>query len=374
LGDHARKFKGPPSLEVVRERFPNYNFELATDSVEYLKDRFLKKLKFRMGQQACFDLSTILAQQGDELDDIDGLFLEQARRLAQILPTSSVARFSDMESRIEQYETGEDLDLGIRMGIPQFDALTQGIQPHEFVSIAGWQGTGKSTLCGWILFNAWLQDKTSLMISLEMESPALFRKWDTMLTNFEYRALKSRSLSAEQLERWRMKAKMVKERKSDIIVKDDVRSCTPDYVYGQIIRYEPDIVAVDYISLMETARSQGGSQMWEKVTYLTQSLKQIARTTGTPIIGVAQTNINSADGGARLDNISYSRSIGQDSDIVLGLHQDEEMKENKQMTVRMLKNRDGATMDVDLFWNMDRMMFGEWDDMYKFRKDVPNEN
>jgi replicative DNA helicase len=366
--DHARKFKGAPSLQVIRSQpeFENYNFELATDSLEYLKDAFIKLVKKRFAITSLQDLAQEVAK--GNVEDFDGMFLETSRKLAQLMPSAELARFSDMEKRIDEYETGERVDLGIRMGIPAFDKLTFGIQPHEFVTISGWQGTGKSTLSGWIVYNAWMQDRTSLVVSLEMEAPALMRKWDTMLTNFEYNQLKAGTLSAEDLENWRLKAKQMKEKKADIIVKDDVRHCTPDYVYAQIVRYEPDLVVVDYISLMETARSQGGTQMWEKVTYLTQALKQIARTTGTPIIGVAQTNINSAQGGARLDNISYSRSIGQDSDIVIGLNQDDEMKENKQMEVRLLKNRDGATCETDMFWDMSRMKFGDWNETSLYRR------
>jgi len=369
--DHARKYRGAPSLQVIRanESFQNYNFELATDSLEFLKDEFVKLVKRRFAITTLQDLAEEVNKAKSE--DIDGMFLEASRQLAQLMPTPDVARFSDMEKRIDLYEIGDKAQNGIRMGIPAFDKLTFGIQPHEFVTISGWQGTGKSTLLGWIFYNAWMQDKLSLMISLEMEAPALMRKWDTMLNNFEYNHLKAGTLPPEDLERWRLKAKEMKDKSADIIVKDDVRHCTADYVYAQIVRYEPDLVAVDYISLMETAKSQGGTQMWEKVTYLTQALKQIARTTGTPIIGVAQTNINSAQGGARLDNISYSRSIGQDSDIVIGLNQDDEMKENKQMEVRLLKNRDGATCETEMFWDMAHMRFGDWSEtsLYRHREE-----
>lgn len=361
ISAHLRKYKGAPSMQVLREKFTNYNFETTTDSLDYLKDKFVAQVKRNFAHKSLIDLA-------ERLDDenIEGHFLNEARHLAQIMPTNKAYRFSDIDKRIEQYELGENKNKGIKMGIPEFDRLTLGIQPHEYISIVGWQGTGKSTLTQWIIFNAWMQDKTAMVISLEMEWAALMRKWDTMLTNFEYHALKAHELEPADLELWRTKAEKVRDKKCDIIVKDDVRSCTPDFVFAEASRYQPDILAIDYVSLMETSRS-AGNQMWEKITYLTQSLKQVARTTGIPIIGVAQTNINSAEGGAKLDNIAYSRSIGQDSDIVLGLKQDDDMKENKQMTVRMLKNRDGATAEADLLWDMDRMKFSPWNEVEFFK-------
>ena len=94
--------------------------------------------------------------------------------------------------------------------------------------------------------------------------------------------------------------------------------------------------------------------------YLTQNLKQLSRSLKIPIIGVAQTNRESATGGAKLENIAWSVAIIQDSDIVLGLHQDQEMKDEKMMELRMLKNRDGQTLDVNLKWDMSRMKFSQW--------------
>src|SRR5690606_12916251 len=100
--------------------------------------------------------------------------------------------------------------------------------------------------------------------------------------------------------------------------------------------------------------------MWEKITYITGGLKQVARTLRIPIIAIAQTNKESYDSGADLSNIAYSRSIGQDSDLVFGLHQSTEMRENDKMEIRMLKNRDGARCTTEMKWKMSTMEFREW--------------
>jgi replicative DNA helicase len=364
LSEHTRKYKGSPSLEVIRERFPGHNFESTSDSVSYLRERFIRHTKQRFARESLVEIAKQL-DDPDVADEVDSILLGEARRLSMLVPTSEVTKFSDIHKRIERYELGADQNVGIKMGIPEFDKVTLGIQPHEFVAVVGWQGLGKSTLTQWMLFNAYMQGKTAMIISLEMEASALMRKWDTMLTHFRYSDLKSHELSPQDLENWRIKADEVKARQCDIIVKDQVMDCTPDFVYAETMRWKPDIVAVDYISLMDASRTSG-NQMWERLTHLTRQLKQIARSSGVPIIGVAQTNIASADGGAKLDNIAYSRSIGQDADIVIGLHQDDEMKANNKMTARLLKNRDGSTVVSDLVWNMDRMKFSKWSDVEYF--------
>lgn len=357
MSGHARKYRQAPGFATIRKQFPNHNFELTEDAQDYLKDQFIKQVKTRYVITALRDLADII--DNGSRNDIDQLFHEKSRELSTIVPSSELHKFSNMKERIEQYLANEEAEVGIKMGIPEFDNLTQGIQPHEYVTIAGWQGTGKSTLAQWILFNAWVQGKTPMYISLEMEAKALLRKWDTMAVNFEYDKLKSHNLTPEELLKWEAVAESAAARQNDIIVLDDVRDCSVDRVSAEISRWRPDILCIDYITLMDINRS-AGNQMWEKVTYITQALKQIARTSKVPIIGVAQTNIGSAEAGAKLENISYSRSIGQDSDLVLGLYSNDEMRKEKQMEVRMLKNRDGMTKESMLKWDMSRMKFGPW--------------
>lgn len=357
--NHVRKYKTPPSFDTVKEKFDGFSFVTTTDSLEFITDKFIRNVKRIAVTNACRDIAGLIDD--DQIDDIDTTFLEKAREVTQGIPsTARVARFSDMMSRISQYRdrVEEGTAQGIPMGIPQFDALTFGIQSHEFISIVGWQGTGKSTLLQWIFFNAYLAGATPMLISLEMESENLYRKWDTMAVNFEYMALKAAELDEGSINKWEQFAEKAAQAKNDIIVIDDLSKCTVETIYAETVKYKPDIVGIDYISLMQAPRSYGA--LWEKVTYLSQGLKQNARSLKIPVYGVAQTNIASADDGAKLENIAYSRSIGQDSDIILGLNQSDEMRNQKQMEVRMLKNRDGSRTTSKIFWDMDRMNFRQW--------------
>ncbi len=366
MTDHFRRYKTSPSLDVVKEEFPNHLFETESDTLQFLKDEFLKVVKRRYAMQAIWDLAEAVDDK-ELVGDIDSLFLEKSRELAQIVPVTQLSKFSDMDKRILAYESGEEVYDGIQMGIPDFDFLTSGIQPHEYVTISGFSGTGKSTLAQWMLFNAYMQGKTPMYISLEMEAKALLRKWDTMAMNFEYQRLKRQRLSEEDLARYKEKATAVRDAANDIIILDDVAGCTVDRVYAELTRYQPDILCIDYITLMDTPRSAGGTQMWEKVVTLTRQLKQTSRTLGIPIIGVAQTNRSGYQTGAQLDNIAFSQGIVNDSDIILGLGApDEESKKNNKMTVRLLKNRDGRVEETNLLWKMETMEFGPWKDAYAF--------
>jgi replicative DNA helicase len=365
IAEHARRYKQAPSFQNVRDHFPDHNFEICDEAFDYLLDQFKIQVKRRHAINAVRDLADAI-DQPEQVANIDTLFLEKSRELASLVPSAKLHKFSNMEDRILEYETSDGDDkTGIDMGIPALDNITLGIQPHEYVTVMGWTGTGKSTLAQWMLFNAWAKGKTPMLISLEMDAKALFRKWDTMLMNFEYHNLKSHELRDDDIAKWKERAKSVKDHPNDIIVMDDIREFTVDRAYAELIRWNPDILCIDYITLMSTSRS-AGKQTWEKIQYLTNNLKQIARTTGIPIIGIAQTNRLSADAGAELDNVAFGMSIIQDSDMVLGLYRNDEMRENKQMTVKLLKNRDGMTQNTDLYWDMNTMDFRPWSEKFLF--------
>jgi len=361
---HFRRYKVSPTLQTIKEKFPEHLFEISQDSLDYLKDELINSIKRRAAMDALYDLAESI-DDPEQIPIIDYLFLEKARELTQLSPGSIYSSFKDMDKRIEEYEKGDIFNQGIEMGIPEIDFLTSGIQPHEYITIAGYSGTGKSTLAQYVLHNSYMQGKTPMYISLEMEAKALFRKWDTMTVNFEYNRLKRGTLHQNDIDRWREAAEIIRAGENDMIVLDDVRGCTVDRVYAELTRHNPDLLCIDYISLMDTTKSQG-TQLWEKVTNITQQLKQISRSLKIPIIGVAQTNRSGYNDGARMDNMAFSQSIVNDSDIILGLHQDEEMKESKKMELRLLKNRDGQTAECNLLWKMKTMEFKPWTETYAF--------
>jgi replicative DNA helicase len=366
--DHLRKYRGIASHDAVQKKFPKFMWEFTTDTLDYLIDEFISAIKRRETITMLRDLATAV-DDPVRVKRLDEEALEMARKLAMFVPSSKAERFSDMTRRIDDYRrkalTGDA--WGIKMNIPTFDRLTFGLQPHEFIAVIGYQGTGKSSLLEYLAFQAYLQDKTTLFISLEMEAEALYRRFDTMALHFNYDHLKGLELTDEEIEHWEKVAETAASHKHerDIIVLDDLGRASVEKVYAEIARYKPDVCMVDYLSLMSAPTTAG--QGWERIGEITKGLKVNARSLKTPIVAAAQTNRDSAKTGPELDNIAFASSIGMDTDIILGLHQDDEMREADRMEVRMLKNRDGNTGKVRMEWNMKNRQFREVSDLDEFR-------
>lgn len=361
LLDHQRRYRTPPSLAAVKHDQPKFEWFHVEDPLDYLLDKFVVLAKWRLAQ----DMVVELARACDDparAQKIDQEFLDVSRRLATLVPSTEVRHFkAEMGRRIDGYERAveEGVKPGIPFGFPWLDAKTGGIQPHEFVTVAGFSGLGKSTFLIATAFNAFMQDYTPLYVSLEMEASMLMRKWDAMAAGLDYTKLKQLRLPPEQIANWRKVKDEIARRAGEIPVIDSIRNCTPDDVYAAAVRRKPDLIVLDYITLMRSARPSRHASMWQTITEITQDLKQIARSLKIPILAAAQTNRSGAKDGAELDNIGFSSSIIMDSDIVLGLHADDEMRERRQMQVRLQKNRDGALGNFRCHWDHDQMLFRE---------------
>jgi replicative DNA helicase len=366
--DHFVAYKTSPSTLALNEMTlsiaPNFRPEIVQEPLEYVLDGFMGQARRRSAMIHVRNLAEAVDDPA-RASTIEDEFMAAAKDMSQMFVSSKVARFADVKSRIQLYheQKWNGGSKGILYGIPEIDNVTNGIQPHEYITVSGWSGTGKSTLMMFILFNAWLQGKTPLLFSLEMESEAIMRKFDTLKTNFSYNNLKRFDLSDEEMEKWECSVEDIERAKSDIIVIDDVGRCTAERVYSEMQRYRPDIVAIDYITLMETTRKTNAH--WEAVTQITRDLKMTARDLSIPIIGVAQTNAVS-DGEFKGSNIAYSKSIVRDSDVMFDLFCDDEMRAANKMQLRLVKNRDGRALNTELLWDVEHMKFKPWRDSMAF--------
>lgn len=372
LVEHYKKYKSAPSFDAVKEKFPEKRWEIVTDSLDFVKDKFLEQVIRRETIEATKDMIRIIDEDDPNNNSkLNEIFLDKANDLARIIPSSNVSRFSSMKKRIAAYrqakETGEK--PGIAFGIPKLDELTLGLQPHEYVSITGWTGLGKTTLALLLAINHYVDGRTPMFISLEMGAEEVYRKLDAMSVGLKQQALKGYILSPNELKKWEEYAEKVENAPNDIIVVD-VDFATVEKIYSETARWNPDVVFVDYLQLLITPKYL--KNIWEKFGYVSQMFKAQARQMKVPIYGLAQTNVESAQEGARLTNIAGSKDIGKHSDIVLGLHQDRDMKDSNKMNIRIEKNRGGPTGVIEMYWDQTNAFFRPWrseDDVY--RKDNP---
>jgi replicative DNA helicase len=375
---HWRMYGSPPSKDVVRMKYrelmqqrykegtlrkedvKDYVFEPAENAFNFYADEFLKLVYKRIGTDRLRNLAIVI-EDPSRVMHLTEEFLDAARMMAKLAPGTTMYRFSDMEHRINQYEIAkaEDRPPGIMTGFPTIDSLTHGFQPTQNIVIAAPTKHGKTTLTQAILFNAYLQGKTPMLFPLEMGAEQVYRNWDAMAAKISRRAIKSLSLLDTDVDHWRQVAKRAKEARGerDILVPPKCTNLTPDRVWAEVYRHEPELVAIDYVGLMATPKNLTG---YHAVNWNVDQIKHTAVETTIPHILVAQTNREGRSSGVTAETIGESYRISQTCDLMIGLWRDDEMKAENRMKLSVPAHRDGEEHPgVECHWEPDTMTFWE---------------
>ena len=346
--DFMSKHAQPPSMTIAREEFRDFKPLLTQDPLSWHVDQFIRRVKERLAIELVRGYHDCL-QDPAEIDEIELRALEMARELTEIVPSPKARRFSEGTARREDYARRKKKNIvhGVKIGIPSIDNLTLGLQPHELLIWGGGPGGGKTTALQYCAMQTYLNGATPLIISLEVDSEQILRKFDTMAAKVSYHALKALELNPEEEQKWtEILERAERDRmERDIIIIDDIKNCTVDKVAAQQIRYKPDVVAVDYLEEMKTPRNVQG---WEGVASNGRGLKQQARTTKTPYMTATQLN--------REGETAY-QSAQKIADILIVLiSPDEDEGVSDEIEFYLRKYRDGPSRkSVKMHWDLNFM-------------------
>lgn len=358
-----KTYRQPPTIDAFRKMHPRWDLPPVEDSLDYLIDNMRSTVTRRLVTQTMREVAELLRDDRKQWERADQILFDKAREVFREVPDRRASHYKDMEGRVGIYEARKDAgqtDTGMKIGIPSIDAETGGIQPHEMTVVLGFSGVGKSVLMQYISHSIYRGGGTVLFLSLEMSSEPIFRRFDSLETHIPVKSMKDFTLTEEEMRVWKENAEKVKlNPKGDIIVLDNLGQVSVSEVWRWAERYRPDIIVLDYVNLMKSTLPESAA-MWEKVTQITRELKRMAGTLQIPVLAAAQTNAEGATKGGDVTTVGYSRSIIQDSDVVLGIHRTDEMKANRQMEVRLAKNRDGKNVVVTMLWDLDYMRIEEW--------------
>jgi len=208
--------------------------------------------------------------------------------------------------------------------------------------------------------NCQLQNYRVLQFVTEMSEEIMRDRYEAVLfakcyKTLNYNAFKSGALSLE------VEKQYFEFLENDLPNFEPLIIATATGVMGvsaAIDKYKPDIVLIDSAYLMED--DQGAKDDWLRVAHITRDLKKLAKRTKIPIFINTQADKNtSKKTGPELGSIMYTQAIGQDSDNVLALYRDEIMINDREMGLKVLKQREGTLGKLTLNWDFDTMNFSE---------------
>jgi replicative DNA helicase len=100
----------------------------------------------------------------------------------------------------------------------EFDRLSLGMAPGEFVMVGGYRGSGKSVICANVACSQYLQGNSALYFSIEMSGRELYNRYISILTEVPEKNIRSGNLSdMEKLAIAKVRAKMTSDGSQDLI-------------------------------------------------------------------------------------------------------------------------------------------------------------
>ena len=252
---------------------------------------------------------------------------------------------------------------GVPSGFTALDRVTSGWQKSDLVILAARPGMGKTAFVLTIARNAAVDfQKPTAIFSLEMSSLQLVNR--LISGEAELDQTKIRKGNLENYEWQQLNSRISKLSKAPLYI-DDTPALSIFELRAKARRLKENhgisLIIIDYLQLM-TAGSEAKGNREQEISFISRSLKALAKELDIPIIALSQLsrNVEQRSTGSKrpqLSDLRESGAIEQDADMVMfiyrpeyyGLTEDEKGESTKgRAEVIIAKHRNGSLEDVPL--------------------------
>jgi replicative DNA helicase len=311
-----------------------------------IREAALQRVAEDIGAQLSFGQISVL----DALARLQELSKGRQANLAT--PASDANTFMDYLGDISSGKTKPFLSTGYKR---LDDVLSGGFVGSGLITVAARPGTGKTTVALNFADNVAQTGHKVLYFSLEMDRKQLWARRIGASTRMKYSAIYRGDIRDENDYRRVMEAAEYLSKVPFYIID---KPCTVDDIERHIRTEDgTELVVIDHIGLIKPS---GRSSRYEIMTEISHRLKQIALSTGIPIIALCQLNRASEARDSKRPSVADLRDSGaieEDSDVVallfrpaMHLPEDERPKpwEEQEIEIIVDKNRHGMQGSVSL--------------------------
>lgn len=307
---------------------------------------------------AANQIATLAYEEATPIDTVMGeaekaIFNVSERKLRhEVTPIKAV--LSEFYDRIDELARRGDEIVGVPTGFIDLDKMTGGLQPSDLLIVAGRPGQGKTAWMLTLANNAALLHKKRVAVfSLEMSNEQVVQRLISQQTGIDSQRLRTGKLTDDD---WPLFTQAIEVLGDTRIFLDDTPALSPLQLRTKCRRLEMeyglDLVIVDYLQLM-SSETRTDNRVQE-VSYISRSLKQLARELKVPLIAAAQLSRaveQRADKEPQLSDLRESGSLEQDADIVMFIYRDDKEPANQNLThLKVAKHRNGPVGTIDLIF------------------------
>jgi replicative DNA helicase len=282
----------------------------------------------------------IITQAFDAKEDVQALVDDAERRIFSLaerrlegtaLPVGKILK-NTFEYIERLYERKEHV-TGVASGFEKLDRETSGLQPSDFIIIAGRPSMGKTAFALNIAQHVGVALRGKVLIlSLEMSAPQLVQRMLCSEAKVDAQAVRTGYLSASDWHRLTAAAGRLSE--AAIFIDDSpALSVLEARAKARRMKAEHglDLLVVDYLQLMRGRSAMESRQ--QEISEISRSLKALAKELAVPVVALSQLSRavesrSQRDFRPQLSDLRESGALEQDADLILFLYRPSVYKED----------------------------------------------
>lgn len=237
-------------------------------------------------------------------------------------------------------------DARISFGMAEMDRVSNGgiyTNGRALICFLAKTNLGKSLMLSNLAVNFAEQGKNVLIVSLEMSEVVYSRRLISHITEDSIDHLKSTHKSTKE----KLKRIMTEGEYGKIRVKEfPPSSITVNTITNEIDKLtnlgeRPDVIIVDYLSLLLPVGGTRGNT-YQDVGLVAEQLRAISYKYSASVVTVCQTNRSGYGDDVDMESISESAKVLMTADMIIGMSQSDELRDQSIISGIVLKNRLGS--------------------------------
>ncbi len=379
----------PIDITIVTNKLSDKKILSQVGNVEYLSeiidsvpsasnvDYYINIVKEKMVGRKIIETATEIANDAYASEDSIYEVLDNAEmkmlRIGNMRKATEFQRIQDVayreQANLEKLaEQGSEI-TGLATGFYEFDKLTAGLQPNQFIIIAARPAMGKTAFAlNLATYAAMHNDKAVAVFNLEMSAEQLANR--ILQSQGQINGTKMRTGRLEHND-WKRLNEAISKLSDANLYLDDTPGITIGEIRSKCRRLANSekglgLVVIDYLQLITGPAKTAGNRQQE-VSEISRSLKTMALELKVPVIALAQLSRaveQREDKRPIMSDLRESGSIEQDADIVSFLYRDDyynkEARRDDNASISEFiigKNRSGPTTTIELLFKKETSTF-----------------
>ena len=345
----------------------------SASNVEYYIGILKEKMVARKIIETATEIANDVYGQEDNIYNVLDNAEMKMLRIGNMRKTTEFKKIQDVAYREQENleklaELGSEI-TGLATGFTDFDRLTAGLQPSQFIIIAARPAMGKTAFALNLATYAAMHSKKAVaLFNLEMSAEQLANR--ILQSLGQINGFKMRTGKLEHND-WKRLNEAISQLSDTNLYLDDTPGVTIGEIRSKCRRLANSdvglgLVVIDYLQLV-TGPSKTIGNRQQEVSEISRNLKTMDLELGVPVIALAQLSRaveSREDKRPIMSDLRESGSIEQDADIVSFLYRDDyynkeaRRDDNCSITEFIIgKNRSGPTSTIELLFKKDTSTF-----------------